>query len=111
MPPWRILVVDDETEIREVVAEFLESLGHDVDAFASGKQAIERLSEEILPYDLALVDWSMPGISGRDVVQEILRRSPTTRVVVATGRYDVTPLPGLNVLQLGLLRKPFQLKE
>lgn len=110
MGPWRILVVDDEVEIREVLTEFLEGLGHSVDALASGKQAIERLSTLSEPYDLAVVDWTMPGITGRDLVYEIQRRSPRTVIVVATGRLDLTPLPGLEPLAVPILRKPFQLR-
>lgn len=110
MAPWSILVVDDEPEIQEVVTEFLESLGHHVDAFASGRQAIERLGQQLAPYDLAIVDWSMPGISGRDVVHEIRRRSPTTAIIVATGRIDLTPPPGMNPLEVSVIKKPFQLR-
>ncbi len=111
MASWRILVVDDEPEIQEVVTEFLEGLGHHVDAFASGRQAIERLAGELSPYDIALVDWTMPGISGRDVINEIQRRSPHTAIIVATGRMDLTPPPGLNLLEVPVLKKPFQLRK
>lgn len=111
MDNWRILMVDDEPEIRELVTEYLEGMGHHVDAFASGKQAMERLGIALRPYDLALVDWTMPGISGRDVVQDIQRRSPVTAIVIATGRHDITPPPGMNITNLMLLRKPFSLRE
>ena len=65
MATLRLLVVDDEPEIREVVCEYLEGIGHHVDAAGSGKQAIEALAGTLLPYDVAIVDWTMPGIAGR----------------------------------------------
>lgn len=111
MPPWRILIVDDESEIREVISEYLEALGNHVDAFARGRQAIEQVGQEILPYDVAIVDWTMPGISGRDVVQAIQKGSPTTRIIVATGQLDLTAASGLNLQEMAVLRKPFTLRS
>jgi len=111
MPPWRILIVDDEPEIREVISEYLEALGNHVDAFARGRQAIEQVGQEILPYDVAIVDWTMPGISGRDVVQAIQKGSPTTRIIVATGQLDLNAASGLNLQEMAVLRKPFTLRS
>ena len=111
MPPWRILIVDDEPEIREVISEYLEALGNHVDAFARGRQAIEQIGQEIVPYDIAIVDWTMPGISGRDVVQAIQKDSPTTRIIVATGQLDLTAAAGINPQDLAVLRKPFTLRS
>lgn len=111
MPPWRILIVDDEPEIREVIVEYLEALGNHVDAFARGRQAIEQVSQEILPYDIAIVDWTMPGISGRDVVQAIQKGSPTTRIIVATGQLDLNAASGLHLHEMAVLHKPFTLRS
>lgn len=107
----RVLVVDDELDLREVLTDYLESHGYDVDAAGSGKEALLRLGEALRPYDIALVDWTMPGITGRDVVQEIVRRSPTTSVFIATGRMDAVGLPANVEAVVTVLRKPFALRD
>ena len=111
MASWRVLIVDDESDIRDVVSEFLESVGHHVDSVASGREAILRIGTSPVPYDVALVDWTMPGISGRDVLAEIARTSPTTRLVIATGKVDPLQLPGGAVAEIPLLAKPFTFRE
>lgn len=111
MPPWQILLVEDESEIRTVVSEYLEALGYDVDAVSSGKEAIECIGDALRSYDIALVDWNMPGISGRDVVQDLLRRRPGTAVLVITGKVEPVTLPGGALADVGLLPKPFSLRD
>ena len=69
-----------------------------------------QIGQEILPYDVAIVDWTMPGISGRDVVQAIQKSSPTTRIIVATGQMDISGA-GLNPQEIAVLRKPFTLRS
>ena len=108
----RILVVDDEQEIREVIAEYLEALGHTVDVSASGREAMESLARASSPFDIALVDWNMPGIAGRDVIRDIARRSPDTEVLITTGY-----MPGstgqrtVEGMRTRVIHKPFSLND
>ena len=73
MESWRVLIVDDEVDIREVVAEYLDALGHDVIPVGSGREAMDLIDRGGARFDIALVDWQMPGISGRDVILERVR--------------------------------------
>ena len=112
MPGWNILVVDDEREIRDVIAEYLEALGHRVVAVSSGKEALEDLANGKDPYDLALVDWSMPGISGRDVIRDIARRTPATVVLITTGYMPVgMEVRHIEGIDAHVLHKPFSLSD
>src|SRR6185436_13461328 len=79
----RVLVVDDEPEIRDVLSEYLGSLGHEIRAFGTGREAIEAVTAET--FEIAVVDWHLPGITGRDVLEGIAAQSPQTRVLVITG--------------------------
>jgi signal transduction histidine kinase/ActR/RegA family two-component response regulator len=83
--PRRILVVDDEAEIRETLAEILSGAQHNVITAGSGREALERMEEE--HYDVILADIRMPDLDGRALYQEIERRWPERagRVVFVTG--------------------------
>ena len=80
-----ILVVDDEAEIRETLAEILTGARHRVVTASSGREALERMAAE--HYDVILTDIRMPDLDGRALYQEIERRWPgqAGRVVFVTG--------------------------
>lgn len=81
----KILVVDDESEIVEALAEILTSSRHRVVTASSGREALERMAAE--RYDVILTDIRMPDLDGRALYQEIERRWPgqARRVVFVTG--------------------------
>ncbi|MCB9759633.1 MAG: response regulator [Alphaproteobacteria bacterium] len=107
----RILLVDDEAEVRRVLGEFLKGVGHDVVTAASGREAIE-LIESSEHFRVAIVDWSMAGISGRDVIEHIYERSPGTLIFVATGHSEAEVSQRHSEIPLdGILRKPFSLRH
>jgi len=80
-----ILVVDDEAEIRETLAEILTDARHRVVTASSGREALERMAAE--RYDVILTDIRMPDLDGRALYQEVERRWPEQagRVVFVTG--------------------------
>ena len=80
-----ILIVDDEAEIRETLAEILTGARHRVVTASSGREALERMAAE--HYDVILTDIRMPDLDGRALYQEIERRWPRQagRVVFVTG--------------------------
>ncbi len=80
-----ILVVDDEAEIREALAEILTGSRHRVVTAASGREALERMAEE--DYDVILTDVRMPDLDGRALYREIKQRWPKLlkRIVFVTG--------------------------
>jgi two-component system NtrC family sensor kinase len=80
-----ILIVDDEAEIRETLAEILGGARNRVVTAGSGREALERMSAE--HYDVILTDIRMPDLDGRALYQEIEQRWPGLgqRVVFVTG--------------------------
>ena len=107
-----ILVVDDDREIRDLVEEFLSDLDHQVTAAASGLEAVEAVNARQLIFDLAIVDWQMAGITGRDVINHIRSDSPDTYIFVATGHNatEVSDAYAGPVVD-HILRKPFSLRS
>ncbi|MCB9781056.1 MAG: response regulator [Alphaproteobacteria bacterium] len=111
MDSWNVLIVDDEVEIREVVAEYLDALGHQVRPVSSGRQAIDLLEQGVGRFDIALVDWQMPGISGRDVILELGRRNAAAAVLIITGHLSESLGRSTPHVRTDIIHKPFSLSE
>ncbi len=79
----KILLVDDEDHLQEVLGLLLELDGHQVTTAFSGEQALERAKEG--KFDLVITDFKMPGMNGMDVVRSIKKENPDTAVVMITG--------------------------
>jgi two-component system NtrC family sensor kinase len=111
-PHTRILVVDDESSIRELMKAILEPLGHQVDDVADGRTAIERVKAN--RYGVILLDVRMPDMGGLEVFQRLkeIAGSIATRVVFMTGDLMADETRAL-LEQTGApaLAKPFESKE
>jgi CheY-like chemotaxis protein len=87
----RVLVVDDEKNIRRTFSLALESMNHEVSTAATGKEAIDRLKQA--SFDVAFLDLKLSQESGLDVLKGIVRASPQTFVVIVTAfarEYGIT---------------------
>ncbi|MDE3170397.1 MAG: sigma-54-dependent Fis family transcriptional regulator, partial [Acidobacteriota bacterium] len=82
MPKGSILVVDDELEIREGLEALLKSEGFDVTLAETGEAGLRKLEDK--PYDLTLLDVSLPDRNGLDMLREIHRRDPNLSVILIT---------------------------
>ena len=106
----RILVVDDDAEIRGVLTAYLKAVGNDVIPASSGREAVVKISEH--SFDAAIVDWQMAGITGRDVLHHLRSVSPETRIFVSTGYGEsMVSSASLEDLVEAVFRKPFKLSE
>ena len=82
----RILVAEDNDEVREGVVSQLQSLGYDVSEAADGSAALGKLEAAARPYDLLLTDVIMPGpMNGKALADEVARRWPGTKIVFMSG--------------------------
>jgi CheY-like chemotaxis protein len=102
----RILVVDDDPDVRWVAAECLRGIGHGVTEARAGGTALTIL-ERGEPFDLVDIDLAMPGLSGAETVRLARRTHPDLKVLFCTGYADV---PRFEAETGGdaLLRKPFR---
>jgi len=82
-PKARILIVDDEEQLRSVLLRFLSLLGYQVGEAASGDEALDML--ECIPYDVAILDIRMPGMDGTEVMQQARRMRPGLAIIFLTG--------------------------
>ena len=82
MPKGSILVVDDEVEIREGLEALLQSEGFDVTLTATGEEGLQKIEDS--PFDVVLLDVSLPDRNGLEMLPEIRRRDPNLSVILIT---------------------------
>jgi len=101
----RALIVDDDGQVREVMARQLQALGMVVETAAGGAQAIAKLDRE--RFDALMLDLDMPEVTGLDVLLHVQRNAPALPVVVVTGTYEAERIAGA----VAVLSKPFEARK
>jgi excisionase family DNA binding protein len=103
----RVLVVDDEATIRDLLSKTLALAEYDVDMAHDGRSALERL--RIIPYDLLITDLKMPGVDGLTVIREARRLKADLPVIIITGfSNEASAIEAVNLGVSGYLTKPFR---
>src|SRR6187431_619824 len=108
--PQHLLLVDDERAFREVIALRLGESGYRVEQAGTGEEALERLNE--FAFDVLITDLRLPGVDGRQVLDEAFARYPEIIAIVITGFGTVRE--AVEVTRLGaegFITKPFQFEE
>jgi CheY-like chemotaxis protein len=104
----RILVLDDDDEVRTVTCETIKELGYEAVAVGDPVEALERLAEE--QFDLLITDVAMPGLTGVEVAREIRSSGNAIPIVFSSGYADVHEF-GEELSDEVVLRKPFRLTD
>lgn len=91
MSAKRILVVDDEEPIRQVVRLVLGGAGFQVTEAADGEEALRRVGDPGAAFDAVLLDQNMPGLSGLDTFRQLLAHLPPSRIILLSGMMAVEP--------------------
>jgi excisionase family DNA binding protein len=103
----RVLVVDDEASIREMLSKTLALSEYDVDVAPDGRTALDRM--RLFTYDLLITDLKMPGMDGMSVIREAKRLKPDLPVVIITGySTESSAIEAVNLGVAGYLTKPFR---
>jgi len=106
----RILVVDDEASIRDLLAKTLALAEYEVDVAPDGRAALERM--RLYPYDLLIADLKMPGIDGLTVIKEAKRYKTDLPVIIITGfSTESSAIEAVNLGVAGYLTKPFRVPQ
>jgi two-component system capsular synthesis sensor histidine kinase RcsC len=99
----RILLVDDNTIVRDMLVDLVGSLGYRTDSAASGEEALALFDRR--RYDMVLTDLLMPGMSGWDVLAAVRQRDAHIPVVIVTGS-PVVGDPRASQPGVAVLKKP-----
>lgn len=103
-----IVVVDDEPALLESMRNYLSRLGHDVTAFLGAASAWEYFAANPSACSLIIVDMTMPGMSGGELIRRVFEQSPTISVLAISGYPgSLHDLPAPQDAHIALLEKPF----
>jgi PAS domain S-box-containing protein len=107
----RVLVVDDLDLLRDFAKSFLETTGLTVLVAASGREALQVLEKENGVVDILFTDYSMPGMNGADLIEQVAVRWPEIHPVLASGYLEEPVLKRLEGLNAKVLAKPYEMQE
>ena len=109
----RILVIDDDEAIRNMLRRILEHVGHDVDEAGDGDLGVRRCNER--PADLVITDIIMPNKEGIQTIQELRRDNPQIKIIAISGGGRVGPGDYLSAAKLvgadHTFSKPFNTQD
>jgi len=105
----RVLIIDDETELRAMVREMLENKSHEIQEASDGEEALVKCwSTE---FDVVITDIKMPNLSGLSVISKLSREHPRTKIIAITG-YDPSLLFQAQEIGASMaFTKPFSMAD
>jgi CheY-like chemotaxis protein len=104
-----ILVVDDDADVRRMLAASLDSLGYRVLEAEGGQAGLAALREHAV--DLMIVDFAMPGMNGAEVAHMARQRSPELPILISSGYADTNAIERAIGKDASVLRKPFRVGD
>jgi excisionase family DNA binding protein len=108
----RVLVVDDEASIRDLLAKTLALAEYDVDTAPDGASALDRLREMRGAYDLMIADLRMPGMDGLTLIREAKHINANIPIIIITGfSTESSAIEAVNLGVAGYLTKPFRVPQ
>ena len=108
----RVLIVEDETAIREFEAINLNRVGYETVEAASGEEALEIFDNDFGGFDIALIDVMMPGMDGFELVKELRNRTTTLGIIMLTAKsQEMDKISGLMLGADDYVTKPFSPTE
>jgi two-component system cell cycle response regulator CpdR len=108
----RVLIVDDEDSMRQLVARAIAMDGHDITTAADGAEALEILGGADIPFELLLTDIQMPIMDGIALALAAARDFPDLTILLMTGFADQRErASGLNAIAHDVITKPFSVAD
>jgi DNA-binding response OmpR family regulator len=109
----RVLVIDDDADLRTLIRDYLEYEGYEVATAADGREGLE--SQRARPADVVVTDIFMPGKEGIQTIAELRRDFPRTKIIAMSGGGELIDVDYLTVARhVGAamsLKKPFRLEQ
>ena len=109
MKSARVMIVDDDRDLAESLAELIEMHGHKVSIASNGKEALERFHQQ--DFDVTFMDVRMPVMNGVDSFLAIKKLKPKARIVMMTGFKEPILEKAIKAGAEGPLHKPFSVED
>ncbi len=107
---FRVLIVDDNREIRAILEEYLKEEGYVAEGASDGKDALHKHSQT--PFDLVITDLNMPGMTGLELIREIGKTESGTEFIIITGYASLdTAIEAVKAGAFDYIVKPFRIEE
>ena len=108
----RILIVEDETTIANFICQGLEEEGFAVDVASNGRKGLELALSNLQEYDVILLDWMLPGLSGIEICRAIRLKTISLPIIFLTAKDAIDDVVfGLETGANDYIRKPFSFEE
>ncbi len=106
----KVLIIDDQPDILEVLTEIIEILDHEVVAISSGNNLDKKFQTN--DFDIVITDYQMPDMTGVDIAKKVKSKYPDTKVYIISGYHQLLSEEKMCEYGVsGLLDKPFEIEE
>ncbi len=106
----KVLIVEDDKQLSALIVDWLAGEKHATEAVYKGPDGLERL--KFYKYDVVILDWELPGMSGPDICKQFRDEGGTTPILMLTGKKEIDDkTEGLDAGADDYLTKPFDMKE
>ena len=107
---FRVLIVDDNREIRTILEEYLREEGYAAEGAGDGNEALAKHGES--PFDLIITDLNMPGMTGMELIKAISKEESTTEFIIITGYASLdSAIEAVKAGAFDYIVKPFRIEE
>ena len=107
----RILVVDDVDLVRDFARKFLEMAGLTVLTASGGQEALQILEKAAEPVDILFTDYSMPGMNGIELIEQVAKRWPKIKLILASGYLDKIAQASIAQCNASQISKPYAIND
>jgi len=108
----RIMLVEDDDDVRDTITQALTKASYEVVAYANGRDALTKIDEKKSTYSLYIVDFGLPDMNGVELADNLLLRKPEINILIITGYNELILKNNFNLkYQYQIMMKPFRLPE
>ncbi|MBD3166994.1 response regulator [bacterium] len=108
----KILLVDDEEDVRIIASQMLKAMGYSVQTASDGFEGLEQFKVDPTSFSVILLDYSMPGMDGIETMKELRKLRDDVPILFSTGFSDDQTMQEMEAMHVdGVVQKPFMISE
>ena len=108
----RVILVDDDSRVRNATQQILEYLGFEVQAYPDGQTAFQAIAQDCQPISLLMTDYNMPGLTGYELARLVRTQRPGVPILIASGADEDSILAEVDPSEMPpFIQKPYSLNS